>query len=189
MISIATPTDDKLDRLLAELADRTPTYPEVGATGGPLPPGYRHDHHKVVVGAGDDDFRRAVTALDMWVPHERAGFRVHPRSAPTQAGSTVVGVLQVGPLAVIFGWRIVYVVSEPGRYGFAYGTLPGHPERGEERFLVALEPDGTVSYELVAFSKPVGLARLGSLVARRIQVDVTNRYLRAMQEFVREGSP
>jgi len=26
--------------------------------------------------------------------------------------------------------RIVYVIDEPRRFSFAYGTLPGHAERG-----------------------------------------------------------
>ena len=37
--------------------------------------------------------------------------------------------------------RVVYVVDEPDRRGFAYGTLPGHPESGEELFLVRYDPD------------------------------------------------
>ena len=32
--------------------------------------------------------------------------------------------------------RVVYVVDEPDRRGFAYGTLTGHPESGEELFTV-----------------------------------------------------
>jgi uncharacterized protein (UPF0548 family) len=36
--------------------------------------------------------------------------------------------------------RVVYVLEETGgeveRYGFAFGTLPGHSEEGEERFTV-----------------------------------------------------
>jgi uncharacterized protein (UPF0548 family) len=51
----------------------------------------------------------------------------------------------VGVLGRHFGvWslnacRIAYVIEEvPSlrRYGFAFGTLPGHVERGEERFTV-----------------------------------------------------
>jgi uncharacterized protein (UPF0548 family) len=36
--------------------------------------------------------------------------------------------------------RIVYVIDEPDRRGFAYGTLPGHPERGEEAFIISRRP-------------------------------------------------
>jgi len=39
--------------------------------------------------------------------------------------------------------RIVYEIDERGaceRFGFAYGTLPQHGERGEERFSVEFQP-------------------------------------------------
>ena len=70
--------------------------------------------------------------------------------------------------------RIVYVVDEPGpvqRFGFAYGTLPGHAESGEERFVVEWDRDrGEVCYDIVAFSRPRHiLARLGYPWARRVQ--------------------
>ena len=61
---------------------------------------------------------------------------------------------------------IVYVVAESGslsKFGFAYGTLPGHVESGEERFLIEwdLSDDG-VWYNILAFSRPNRLsARLG----------------------------
>jgi len=69
--------------------------------------------------------------------------------------------------------RIIYVVDDRGaqpRYGFAYGTLPEHAETGEERFTVELCPqDETVWYDIYAFSRPNGLARLGSPLARNLQ--------------------
>jgi uncharacterized protein (UPF0548 family) len=53
--------------------------------------------------------------------------------------------------------RIVYIVdeSEPlRRFGFAYGTLPGHVGTGEERFLVEWDPAGDgVWYDILAFSR------------------------------------
>ena len=58
--------------------------------------------------------------------------------------------------------RIVYVVdtgelaksSGVRQFGFAYGTLPGHMESGEERFLIEQLADGSVWYDIVAFSRP-----------------------------------
>ena len=46
--------------------------------------------------------------------------------------------------------------SEGGirRCGFVYGTLPQHAECGEELFLVEWLPDGSVWYEIRAFSRP-----------------------------------
>jgi uncharacterized protein (UPF0548 family) len=57
------------------------------------------------------------------------------------------------------------------RYGFAYGTLPGHVEAGEERFLVEWnKSDNRVWYDIVAFSRPRHvLARLGNFQVRRMQ--------------------
>jgi uncharacterized protein (UPF0548 family) len=33
--------------------------------------------------------------------------------------------------------RVIYTITEPRRKGFAYGTLPGHPESGEEAFTIS----------------------------------------------------
>lgn len=70
--------------------------------------------------------------------------------------------------------RIAYVVDEVGplrRYGFAYGTLPGHAESGEERFLVEWdERDGRVWYDILAFSRPsYRFMWLGYPLVRRLQ--------------------
>jgi uncharacterized protein (UPF0548 family) len=48
----------------------------------------------------------------------------------------------------------VWTVHEERRAGFAYGTLGGHPESGEESFVVELRPDGTVWFTITAFSRP-----------------------------------
>ncbi|HVS00766.1 MAG TPA: DUF1990 domain-containing protein [Thermoanaerobaculia bacterium] len=57
------------------------------------------------------------------------------------------------------------------RYGFAYGTLTGHGERGEERFTVEWNrEDDSVWYELYAFSRPAHwLVKLGYPVTRWYQ--------------------
>ena len=63
------------------------------------------------------------------------------------------------------------------RYGFAFGTLPGHVEQGEERFTVEWQgEDDSVWYEVFAFARPAHpLARAGRpfvrLVQRRSAVD------------------
>lgn len=50
--------------------------------------------------------------------------------------------------------RAVYVVNEPSCRGFAYERRPGKPERGEEAFIVSMAKDGTVTFEVAAFSRP-----------------------------------
>ena len=44
--------------------------------------------------------------------------------------------------------RVVYVIDEPSRRGFAYGTLPGHPESGEEAFIVEIDETDEVWFSV-----------------------------------------
>jgi len=79
--------------------------------------------------------------------------------------------------------RVVSVVDEPRRQGFAYGTLPGHPERGEESFVLSLLDDETIDFTLVAFSRPaVWWSRAGAPVSRWVQKRITARYLDALRQ-------
>jgi uncharacterized protein (UPF0548 family) len=72
----------------------------------------------------------------------------------------------------------VHVIDEPTRQGFAYGTLPGHPERGEEAFVLDRHGDGSVSFTVTAFSRPATLlAKLGGPVGHLVQNLMTDRYL------------
>ncbi len=78
--------------------------------------------------------------------------------------------------------RVVVVIDEPDRFGFAYGTLPGHPEQGEESFIVTRRSDGAVTFDIVAVSRLRHvLARACPPVARRLQRAATGRYLEAMR--------
>jgi uncharacterized protein (UPF0548 family) len=82
--------------------------------------------------------------------------------------------------------RVVWAVDEPDRRGFGYGTLPGHPESGEESFVVSLRPDGGVVYELRAFSRlATPLSRLGGPVSRRVQALALDRYVGAIRRATR----
>jgi uncharacterized protein (UPF0548 family) len=48
----------------------------------------------------------------------------------------------------------VWATDEPNRSGFGYGTLVGHPESGEESFIVEVADDGSVWFSVIAFSRP-----------------------------------
>ena len=81
--------------------------------------------------------------------------------------------------------RIVYVLVEPRRFGFAYGTLPAHVERGEERFLVEWCADDSVWYDILAFSRPNHwLVRLGYPITRLLQKRFARDSMRVMQAAV-----
>ena len=82
--------------------------------------------------------------------------------------------------------RIAYTIEEEGppleRYGFAFGTLPSHVERGEERFTVEWDrTDDSVWYEVFAFARPAHpLARVGPPFVRLVQRRFAAASLRAM---------
>src|SRR5215469_14773479 len=110
------------------------TYPDVGATAGDLPDGYGRVRRSALLGSGSEVFAEAVTGLMSWQVQLGAGIDVCA-SAPTPApGTNVMLRVGVGPLRVGAPCRVVYVIDQPGRRGFAYGTLAGHQESGEEAF-------------------------------------------------------
>jgi uncharacterized protein (UPF0548 family) len=159
------------------------TYSEVGATAGPLPPGYHHQHLSAPVGYGRAQFDAAAACLMRWEMHAHAGLHPQVSDPVVQEGSVAVLRFQVGPVRLRVPVRVVRVVDEPSRRGFVYGTLPGHPERGEESFLVEMAEDGTVFFHLVAFSRPGRwFTVLGRPVSRAGQVLISERYLTAVRE-------
>src|SRR5205823_2699185 len=112
------------------------TYREVGATAGDMPDGYQHLTRRVVLGHGHQLFTRAGDAVLQWQVQVRAGLRVSVSSPVATPGAALILGLGIGPVRVKAPGRVVYVVDEPRRRGFAYGTLPGHPESGEAAHLV-----------------------------------------------------
>ncbi|MCW2804939.1 MAG: hypothetical protein QOF52_3309 [Propionibacteriaceae bacterium] len=157
------------------------SYAEVGQTRGELPAGYQLVRREAVFGTGSACFHRAVDELLSWQLQRRAGVRVVP-SAPRVADGVVANLLLgVRSLALKAPVKVVYVIDEPRRRGFGYGTLAGHPESGEESFIVEHRPDDTVAIVITAFSRPASLlARVGGPLASAVQRAVTSRYLRAL---------
>lgn len=130
------------------------TYPEVGATRHrPLPSGYGHLRVRTRVGAGPEVFAAAGGAVLDWRMHRAVGVTIRA-DGPAAEGRTVVVGLGAGPLRLRAPCEVVWTVADGTRTGFAYGTLPGHPERGEESFVVSLERDGSVWLTVTAFSRP-----------------------------------
>jgi len=189
-MKFVSPTDAiAMDRLVKSLRGTQPTYADVGASlVGVEPEGFHHDRYEILLGRGTETFQRAVTGLRTWKAHAAPGFRVFPHEEAISTGVTVVVTLGTRFLALAAPCRIVGVLDEQAQWGFAYGTLPGHPEKGEEAFVVSISPDETVHFEIVAFSRPADpLVRLSGPLGRGIQKGGTNGYLWALRRFVRRG--
>ena len=187
MISLRRLDSAKIAALLASAQRASLTYPEVGASRDEkLPNGYHHVRRRERIGQASD-FDRAVTGLRTWAVQEGAGLRVFP-SDPVEPDATIIAVTTIGPMRVVVPCRIVSVFKDPDSFGFAYGTLPGHPESGEESFVVERR-DGATFFTVSAFSKPVDpLARLAGPAGRVVQRSVTRRYVNALRRYVESGA-
>jgi uncharacterized protein (UPF0548 family) len=174
MWSLREPSPKTLQDFLARQREAPFSYPEAGSTRNQyLPAGYDHDHNRWRIGRGQAAFEAACAALRRWEMFPRPWTRIEAAGAPVAEGTTVAMLARVYGLWWLNACRIVYVLDELGpvrRFGFAYGTLPAHVERGEELFSVEHHVDDTVWYELRAFSRPrFWMARLGHPLARGLQ--------------------
>lgn len=158
------------------------TYDRPGATrDDTLPAGWDHLDLDEPIGRGREAFERAVDGLMTWRMQQRAGLTLVSLSAE-RAAPGVEALLRIGPFRI--PCRVVYTVDEPDRRGFAYGTLPGHPECGEEAFTVRIAADGEVRGRIRAFSRPATLLpRLGGPLLPVVQRVAARRYLRALRGF------
>ena len=133
------PTTETIRDFLAAQSGLDLTYPAVGATAVVPPAGYVVDHTRIRLGQRAKVFAAARAALEGWEHFHLGWVATWPPDAPIQAGQAVVVFARLFGCWLLNACRIVYVVNEEGpvtRYGFAYGTLPGHAESGEERFTV-----------------------------------------------------
>jgi uncharacterized protein (UPF0548 family) len=165
------------------------TYPEVGATrGDELPDGYRHLRRHERIGVGEDAFRAVVDALRGWDMHRGAGMAVRA-SGPARVGGRMASGTGPRPLRLWAPVEVVWLLDEPRRFGVGYGTLPGHPVRGEEAFEVHLDQADQVWAEIRAFSRPARwYARLARPLIGVLQDRITERYLRALRRAASGGA-
>ena len=189
MILLWRPSRARLDRILRASRDAPYTYRDVGATRERrTPAGFRGVTARGRLGEGEAVFRRAAEAVLRYQVQRSAGLGVTAETPTARQGAVLVCVMPVGPMAIVIPCRIAYVLDEPDRAGFGYGTLPGHPESGEEAFLVERDPDTTVWLSITAFSRPDGLLqRIAHPVGRLVQQQVTERYVAGMQRYLRSG--
>ncbi|UNO43152.1 DUF1990 domain-containing protein [Streptomyces sp. MST-110588] len=154
--------------------DRTATplsYPEEGATArSPLPPGYHHLHEEVLIGHGRKVFEAAGEAVTTFRMHRASGVGISASAPRAEPGVAVEVSLGIGPVRLAAPCRVVSATYGPQRTGFAYGTVQGHPECGEEAFMVELRADGSVRFTVTAFSRPaVWYTRLAGPVVPFLQ--------------------
>ena len=172
------------------------TYAPVGATRpaeriwADRPPGFLAHESTVVVGRGTAVWEETARRVLRWGVKTASGFGVEPADVVV-AGTDCRVWVRVGPFRVVEPVRVLEVVEDAGRVGFAYGTLPGHPVSGEEAFVVHRAEDGVVRLTLRSLTRTSttrswALVFPALLVAQRV---VRRRYRRALRPAAPRGGP
>lgn len=192
MYSLIKPTPQLIKKHLHEQSQKNFSYPDVGATDHvhTVPKSYNVDHNRIKLGVGSHTFELAKAALRRWEMFNLGWVELFWPDAPLEVGSTVGMLVRVFGIYSLNACRIVHLIEEQGhieRFGFAYGTLADHAERGEERFLLEWHhDDDSVWYDILAFSQPNQfLSKVGYFYIRHLQKqfasDSKQAMLRAVQ--------
>jgi uncharacterized protein (UPF0548 family) len=173
------PAPRELDALLTRSEGASLSYAHVGSTLHPASwPGREMYERSVELGSGDAAFDAAADALSAWACHRGIRARVWPPDAPLAEGTDVLITLPAGPCAIVVPDRVVWTLDEPDRFGFAYGTVDGHQERGEEAFIAERRPDGSVRGTIRVDARTATVAATAvAPVVRIFQKTALKRYL------------
>jgi len=168
------------------------SYEEVGATcpGDDVWPehhsGFRSYERTVRIGHGQEQWEAASAAVMAWGVKTRSGFTVDSFPAGTvgvRVGTDYRLTAALGPFTLKEPVRVVAVVEQPARCGFAYGTLAGHPVSGEEAFVVHRDDSDDVRLTLRSLTRPGhGIWRLAFPAVLVAQRWYRWRYMRALRQ-------
>ena len=171
MLTFFKPSSVQSAAFLLSEKDLPFSYPEVGRTAAAeFVSGYDNDINQIVLGEGNAVWESAKEAVRAWKMFPGGWACIAPERTPLREGEVVAMSARILGLWWLNSCRIVYVIDEAQRFGFAYGTLPGHAECGEELFLVEKDKNDVVYYSIRAFSRPRHwMARLAYPLARLYQ--------------------
>lgn len=190
MLTVTQPSEIQAIAFVHKERNLPFTYPDVGATQtDAVVAGFDNDFNSIDLGTGDAVWEAAKAAIRGWKMFPGGWAYVTPCPLPIQAAETVAMSACVMGIWWLSSCRIVYVVDNERQFGFAYGTLPGHVECGEELFMVEKDAAGQVRYILKAFSKPRHwMARMAYPLARRYQKKFVRESKAAMLTFVQNNA-
>jgi uncharacterized protein (UPF0548 family) len=179
---IRKPSQRPIEQFLTSQRNEGFSYNEVGGTREGLPQSYTVDHNRVRLGHGRETFNRATELLRRWQMFKLGWIEPFPPNASIEVHATVAILIHHFGFYSLNGCRIVYVITEERRFGFAYGTLHDHAEQGEERFSVEWSRDDSVWYDILAFSRPRQWpAKIARPVARLLQKRFVRDSMAAMK--------
>jgi len=184
------PSADFIRNLLLTQTNEPFSYKNPGATREESPPeNYAVDHNRVQLGIGNQVFQQACAAVRQWKMFDMPWVQLCWPNTPIENGATVAVLVSHAGFWSLNPCRIVYVLEKDGvcqKYGFAYGTLPAHGERGEERFSVEFhQSDNSVWYDIYAVSRPRFWARMVYPYSRALQKRFAEDSLAALRRAVK----
>jgi uncharacterized protein (UPF0548 family) len=184
----ARPSQPKVEDFLAQSRQLPLSYQPVGIAGLAQSE-FRIDEARCTLGHGARVFTSAKAGLLSWRQFDLGWVDLFPRGAPIEVGTVVAVMVNHLGFWSLNGCRIVYLIGDresATQFGFAYGTLTNHAERGEEIFEVSIDPASQeVSYRIRAASKPrATLARAGYPLTRALQARFRRDSLAAMLRVV-----
>ncbi|HMD34941.1 MAG TPA: DUF1990 domain-containing protein [Vicinamibacterales bacterium] len=172
MFSLRRPSDARVARFLEDSASLPLSYSPIGLAQNPRR-GFAVDVEAALIGHGETDFERARRALGEWRHFDLEWVELFPKPATIEPGTVVAVLVRHLGFWSLNGCRVLYhTLNDDGTaFGFAYGTLPGHAECGEELFTVSIDPpSGSVSYTIQAVAHPSALlAQIGYPFTRSLQ--------------------
>lgn len=186
MIFYQIPNNKTIQSIIKKQSRLPFTYFEVNETkDSKMIKGFDNDYLRVKIGTGIEDFLFAKSLIADWRMFPTSWTVVFPVGEPIKKDQTIVLLAKFAGIWWMNCSRIVYLISESRKFGFAYGTLPGHMERGEELFQVSIDKNEEVWYEIKAFSRPrFWLTKLLYPVMRRLQERFRQDSARQLQELV-----
>jgi uncharacterized protein (UPF0548 family) len=191
MFFLSRPNRNAIAAFLGAQQDQTFSYADVGYSRQQTPKGYVADHNRIQLGKGVATFERAKGAVRNWKMFDMPWADLCWPDTPLEPGASVAVLIAHLGFWSLNACKIVYVIDERSssseKFGFAYGTLTDHGERGEERFTVEFNSDQTVWYDLFAFSRPNMLARLAYPYTRLMQKRFASDSKAAMQKAVQSA--
>jgi uncharacterized protein (UPF0548 family) len=183
------PSEREIRQFLSSQQNQPLSHPDARLLHEPAPRGYKADHNRINLGKGPEVFAKAAGAVKRWEMFNIGWLHLCWPDAPIEAGSVVAVLAHHLGFWSLNACRIVSVIDEQAeeqKYGFIYGTLPDHAERGQERFTVEWQRgDDSVWYDILAYSRPNQLlAKVGHPVTRLLQKRFARDSMRAMFDAV-----
>jgi uncharacterized protein (UPF0548 family) len=188
MVTITLPSTPVINDFIEQQARFDFTYLSTkGTQSAENIAGFDNDILKEKIGFGEKGFAAAKDAIRQWYMFPRSWTVILPANAPIQTGTTIA----MYALFMGIWWRnackIVYIIDENRRFGFAYGTLPAHIECGEELILVEMDNNNDIYYTVKAFSKPRHiLAKIAYPIMRRLQEKFRRDSVVQMKDFIQK---